>query len=262
VYTIKPKENIRILLISKDEYLTRALSQELSQWETNISSTNDLKNIYQKVKRESPNIILLDGNLEIDEVEMSSFLRIKRLKNTPAIIMCIGNQIAHSFENLFEKVRKRGNVYFISKPVLAKSLVSLIGDIVIRKKDTLPLELLAYEHRKSIRVKVDFALSCQFLNEAQKPPVFCQIGARAKNISAGGIMLEIQKPISLSREIELEFSLFPQQPTIMVNGEIKWKYTGNLPHHQYIGLKFKDLSRRAQNLIAQHVYTSIVSKLY
>ncbi len=246
-----------MLLISKDESLVRNLSQELPKWGINISAIVNLKDIYQKVKEESPDIVLLDGDMEIGNVEMLSILKLKRLQDKPSIIVCIGSHVDRRLETLFEEMR---NLYFISKPLLTESLVCLINDISRRDKDAhLPAKekSLVSERRRYIRAEANFPLSCLLLNKAETPPELYQLEAQARNISCEGIMLDVRKDISLPPVIELEFCLPSIYPTLMVRCEIRWKQDGKLPHQQYMGIKFKDLTERSQSLITSYVYSAI-----
>ncbi len=256
-YTRKHNKFSTLLFISRDEALVQTLSQELPKWGINISSTVNLQDIYPKVMEKAPDIVLLDGDLEIGDGEMSSILKLKNLQDKPSIIVCIGIRIDRHFGSLFEEMKK---LYFISKPVLPESLVCLIDDISRRDRESCPplkKKSLVSERRRYIRAETNFPLSCILLDKIETPSVLCQVEAQAGNISCEGMMLDIRKDISLPPIIELEFSLPALYPTLMVSGEIRWKITDKLPHQQYIGIKFRDLTERSQSLITSYVYSAI-----
>ncbi len=260
---MESKELVNLLLVSEDEYLIQTFSQELPKWGVNVNLTSDIEGIYQQVNEITTDILLLDGDMLLSDSEIPSLREIQGLEKRPEVIICIGSKVDQRLSSLIEGMK---DIYFISKPVLPRSMLSLIEEISHKrvnrvglpfKKELLKNILLNSERRDYIRAKVNLPLSCLFLNKAGHPPLFCEVKAWARNVSCTGIMLETQQEISFPPVIGIELSLPSTSPTLRIDGEVKWKSAGRNPNRQYMGIKFKDPSEQSQNLIARYVYSAI-----
>jgi len=76
----------------------------------------------------------------------------------------------------------------------------------------------------------------------------------ARNLSADGMWILLENPVSIGTLLDLEFRLLPEAPPIKCQGEIMWLgYQKIAGGHTEAGLKFIDLAESARKVILNYV---------
>lgn len=108
--------------------------------------------------------------------------------------------------------------------------------------------------RKEMRVAVSLLVSCQDLTHTR-------LGAKAFNLSAGGVAIKTNYPISIGEQYTMEFIVPDKRYTIEVVGEVAWReFLGDKPGPKEAlftaGIKFLNLEDHLRTLIREHTKSS------
>ena len=97
------------------------------------------------------------------------------------------------------------------------------------------------DRRATPRVPLDVVVNCD-----------AGIKAKAKDISEGGIRLEVDQSYPDGRMLKLSFSIGGQTPNIEVFGKVVWVRKSPIPPHQ-IGVQFWDLNPTGKAAIGRYL---------
>ena len=111
-----------------------------------------------------------------------------------------------------------------------------------------------WSRRKELRVAVSFLVSCQGFNHNR-------LGAKALNLSAGGVAIKTNYPVNIGEQYKMEFIVPDKRYTIEVVGKVAWReFHGDNPGPKEAlftaGIKFLNLEERFRTLIYEHTHSS------
>lgn len=107
------------------------------------------------------------------------------------------------------------------------------------------------DRRKELRMAVSFLVSCQNLNRKK-------LGAKAYNLSAGGVAIKTNYPINIKEQYRMIFVVPERRCTIEVVGEVTWRQfhgTIAVPREALFtaGIKFHNLEEPSNTLICDYI---------
>lgn len=109
------------------------------------------------------------------------------------------------------------------------------------------------EKRISNRVSRSFAVSV--FSET-----FGQSYAIARNVSCGGIMLEMPNPLPLGTSVSVQFAVPEAHSQIVMRGEVKHLYILNLSPNERnkafvgMGIRFTEFEKNPRRVLAKHLH--------
>jgi len=134
------------------------------------------------------------------------------------------------------------------------------GDYASQMILTCPKEILRLQRRKYFRVAVDIPVTCRIPGGSIHDPEGVFPGT-IQNISAGGVLVETEKEISIGSEILLFFSLDQDMdlddiPSRVVRGGIIEKTKKDLLYEY--GIEFYNIHGRLRDAIMRFVFNQLI----
>jgi DNA-binding response OmpR family regulator len=122
----------KILIVDQTVEMADALKNWLSEADYSVINTNTAKRAWQLIKKEKPQLILIDLKLpDISGIDLGKKLKNNRnTMNIPLILMS-----ADHLEHSFRKDHKEFSYSFLEKPIQKKELLSKINYFFLFHED-------------------------------------------------------------------------------------------------------------------------------
>ncbi len=123
------KQKIKILLADDDPVLRRLLPSQITADDLEFSTADSAKSVFEKLKEEDFDIVLLDVNLpDISGIEILPTIR--QTENAPEVIMLTADK---SLQTGIEAMR-RGAIDYVTKPANADEVETFIRKAVEKRR--------------------------------------------------------------------------------------------------------------------------------
>lgn len=248
-----------ILILINDDFFEKKLTKSLLSEGYHIDSAHDPQMALEKAETEQINLILIDEMFLIEHSSEVGF--ISKLKDTypetPMVMMVTPETEKIS---LIHELLSNGNIeHCIFKPFLPQSLLSLIINIITKKRKMLEREKAAageiypaVERRKFIRSTDPLDISYYFIDKSQQPPVAIEQKAKSIDISADGIRMSIGIKTQIPKIMDLQL-FFPAKESIHVTGQVRWEEENISEGKKTLGIHFVDMNPQESQKISDYI---------
>lgn len=219
---------LRLLIVEDDRPTLEFMTAALASLEAEIKALDDSELAAMAVNQERFDGIFLDlGMPKMDGFQLACKIRESPWNGSTPIIVVTGRDDPSTMAHAFTV----GGTFFLSKPLGRRKLTRLF----MAARGAM-LENRQHFLRAPLRVE----LVCQFGSQT--------VRGMSRNISVGGILIDIGRPLEPGTSLKLRFQLPGQPANLNIEAVV-----ARVDEKQRIGARFSKLSEREQQAIRQLV---------
>jgi DNA-binding response OmpR family regulator len=211
-----------LLLLAADDIFQKMLVKVLKSERYKLALAKDTKQALKKAETGKIDIILIDEEFIAANCpfEDDFILKLKNAGSSAPILLMVTPEVKENL--LIPRLLSSGNIEeCIFKPFLPQSLISITANVITknkkkltRAKDVLPVSSHAAERRKFIRRNVPVEVFFSYIDKFQLPPSVIEQKTKSKDISAGGIRLDVGLEMNIPTYLDLKL-LIPSEKSIL-----------------------------------------------
>ena len=219
----------KLLVVEDDPGSRELLGELLKQLKTEVYATQTSDEAAHLIQNQHFDGILLDLNMPgLNGFELAKIVRDSTTNRLTPIIVVTAREEQETMHQSFSV----GATYFLQKPVIRESLVSILSRLVEPK----------YENRRRFaRTPLNTGVTCTLTDRAMHGLTW--------NISQGGIQLEVAG-LQIGDNLDMSFILPEPATIIKAKGVVIWT------QEERQGLYFTGMNLEAQERIRQFVFSA------
>ncbi len=248
-----------ILILVSDNLLQETLSSSLRSVDYHVVLAKNTKQALEKAV-ENINIILVDDMFLAEHTtDTDCILNLKKTYQKATIVMMVTPET--NKESLIHELLSSGSIeHCIFKPFLPQSLVSLVLNIITKShkrrvkitESAAPDSFPAKERRKFTRTIIPVDAFYYFIDTAQDPPVVIEHKAKTKDISEGGIRLDLGTKENIHNYLDLKL-LIPSKESIHITGQVIWEKKNTANNIRLMGVHFVDMKPHSRQMLSDYI---------
>ncbi len=248
-----------LLLLAADDIFQKMLVKVLKSEGYNLALAKDTKQALKKADTGKTDIILIDEEFIVANYPYDDFiLKLKNAGSRAPVMLMVTPETKEDL--LIPRLLSSGNIEeCIFKPFLPQSLISITANVITknRKKsekanDALPASSHAAERRKFIRRNVPMEVFFSYIDKFQIPPSVIEQKTKSKDISAGGIRLDVSSEMNIPTYLDLKL-LIPSEKSIMVTGQVQWDREDPAKKTKSVGMQFLNMKPWDSQLVSDYI---------
>ena len=249
-----------LLLLAADNILQKMLVKVLRSEGYNLALAKDTEQALTKAETGKIDIILIDEEFMVANYPYDDDF-ISKLKNAgskaPVMLMVTPET---KTDLLIPRLLSSGYIEeCIFKPFLPQSLISITANVITknkkksaRAKDALPVSSQAAERRKFIRRNAPLEVFLSYIDKFQLPPSVIERKTKSKDISAGGIQLDVGLEMNIPTYLDLKL-LIPSERSILVTGQLMWDRENPAKKTKSVGMQFINMKPWDRQLVSDYI---------